>query len=71
MCDGLSTRWNPVRLQVARRSLVETTASTIATLPVGYAEVHGALVMPKEGVRLQLVQGEVERLIKAGDIRSL
>lgn len=63
---------NPFRLQIARRNLVETTAATVEALPVGYAEIVGTLiVMPKEGIRPRLVDGEVDRLVEAGDIMRL
>jgi hypothetical protein len=72
MADVLSSRWNPVRFQIIRRSLVETTDSTLVALPIGFAEVEGALlIMAKERIRIRVVDGEIERLLEVGDVRKL
>ncbi len=72
MVDVLSSRWNRVRLQIVRRSLVETADGTVAALPAGFAEMDGSLlIMAKERVRVRVTAGEIERLLEAGDVRQL
>ncbi len=67
-----SSKRNPVRFQVVRRCSVETTADTLATLPIGFAELDGSLlIMTKERVRVRVAEGEIERLLEAGDMRKL
>jgi hypothetical protein len=72
MAGDLSSRWNPVRFQVNRRCSAETSAGTVATLPIGFAEMDGSLlIMTKERVRVRVADGEIERLLEAGDMRKL
>jgi hypothetical protein len=52
MAGVLSSKWNSVRFKVLRRSSVETTAGTLATLPLGFAELDGVLVISLQKVTL-------------------
>jgi hypothetical protein len=67
-----STRWNPERYQLLRRSLVVTVEGALQAIPPGYAEVDGGLfTMPKERVRLRPAEGQIQRLVEDGDLRRL
>jgi hypothetical protein len=72
MVGDLSSRWNPVRFQMVRRCSAETTAGTLAPLPMGFAEMDGSLlIMTTERVRVRVAEGEIERLLEADDMRKL
>jgi hypothetical protein len=72
MADALGSRWEPHRYQVLRRSLIETATGALMAIPPGFAEVGGSLLlMTREGVRVRIADGEIERLLEDGDLRKL
>jgi hypothetical protein len=72
MAGVLSSKRNSVRFKVLRRSSVETTAGTLATLPLGFAELDSSLlIMAWECVPVRVDTGEIERRLVAGEMRKL
>jgi hypothetical protein len=64
--------WQPERYKVLRQAVVLTIEGHHLTQPRGYAEVDGAMfIMPRDRIRLRVADGEVDRLVRSGEMRAL